>query len=478
MQICAYIKEKYPDDVDCDPYSYLDDLSIATTPELAIEVAEYTVKMFEEFGFRINQQKSSLICKNEIIGYDSHKHQFKLAKNNESFKILGVNITDSFEEYNENMIVKIDRFFDAFDKLKVRTEIKHTILALCGNPRLRYFCEVQKPEHSYPVALHFDTRMKKSFAALIFVNPEHIPFAALHAQSGANIPNYHNNVNALYENSLKAVEAIDARRDRPLPVKLTVLSCSFHSPEADCDKYWTHYMSPSEVNQLPEAQYVLALAFRCNVVPDYLVSIAGEQYRCNCDELITTRTEMCGHINKCRDNGGLDFAQRHTYVKSALRRILQQYGFDVTNEPTEYSYADRTAHRPDLRVNNVVPPIAIDVSIVRPKIGTENRIETGNAAERQARDKIQHHHEAVEKAHHKFFPFVLENHGHFEKHCFLFIKALTPYVVFHRRPQFKRDVCGAVSTALASYRATALSNAAHRAQSDRLLTRPILTNPA
>jgi len=463
--ICHKIKEKFPSEDEAKIFSYMDDISITTTPELALQVADHVIKCFEDGGFKINAAKSSIICKHPIAGAEDNAHGLKIDDcEHDMFKVLGINITDNYQEFNETIRKRIDKFFNNFDELNVRTEIKHCLLALCGKPRLLYYCETTPPKHSKEIAEYFDGRMKTSFAKLLHCKTEYISDDAIHDYMGANIPNHRDNVEKLYENALHNAQSQFA--DRSPPVMLTVNSPNFTSPEESYDKYWVHYMSQSLVHQLPESQYILALAFKCNVVPEFLVSIAGENFRCDCDTVINTRTQLCDHINRCRRVATVDFAQRHTYVKSALRQILQQYGFEVINEPTEYQYNDGIAHRPDLKINNVVPPVAIDVTVVAPYIGPNNQIVVGEGAKRAADAKELENREMIEKAQHQFFPFAVENTGHFEPRCFSFIRKLTTYVAFHMKPQFKRDVCGAVSTALASYRAVALHSAVNRTRND------------
>ena len=76
-----------------------------------------------------------MICKNEIplrstttTNIDSASPSpissgVPIADNTKDFKMLGINITNNFEEHNEEMKKKIDRFFDALDNLKVHPEM-------------------------------------------------------------------------------------------------------------------------------------------------------------------------------------------------------------------------------------------------------------------------------------------------------------------------------------------------------------------
>ena len=85
--------------------------------------------------------------------------------------MLGVNITDNFDDHNREMIEKIDRFFDAIDNLKVHPEIMHILLHFCGKPRLLYYCQTTPPKFGLEVVQHFDNKIKNSFAKLIGIIP-------------------------------------------------------------------------------------------------------------------------------------------------------------------------------------------------------------------------------------------------------------------------------------------------------------------
>ena len=120
--------------------------------------------MSTECGFTVNKNKSSVICKETIptTAIDGTL-QIPFASNDESLRLLGVNVTDNFEEFNNNITTRIDRFFDGLDAVEVHPEIKHLILHYCGRPRLHYYCETTPPQFGREVVDHFQQKMKESF---------------------------------------------------------------------------------------------------------------------------------------------------------------------------------------------------------------------------------------------------------------------------------------------------------------------------
>ena len=146
---------------------------------------------------------------------------------------------------------------------------------------------------------------------------------------------------------------------------------------------------------------------------------------------------------------------RHTFVKDAIRGTLARYGISTDNEPNYYSYVGEH-HRPDLTVRMIGEKnIAIDVTIVKP-----DEKEIGKAAKQAAAKKNEIHSDVVAKFEHVFIPFALETSGHMDESCFEFFKKIKNQVQFHQRIQFGRDFFGAISAALAKYRARSMIAAA------------------
>lgn len=171
------------------------------------------------------------------------------------------------------------------------------------------------------------------------------------------------------------------------------------------------------------------------------------------------------HCISCSQLHNIHYARRHDLVKDAIRYIANRYGITVTNEPTFYEYDGGQHNRPDLTF--CVPYkrcyIATDITVVQPssKEGVEN---IGAAAAHAAQEKIKKHSSAVSKRNHQFIPFALETTGHFDRGARNLIKELQTVMPFSRKISFSRDMYGAVSTALAEYRAEVVINALTRAR--------------
>ena len=108
------------------------------------------------------------------------------------------------------------------------------------------------------------------------------------------------------------------------------------------------------------------------------------------------------------------------------------------------------------------PLIAIGVRIARLLVSSKcNPLSTkqiGLAAAEAANRKILKHSAAVNRRDHQFIPFALETTGHFDRGAKQLINILKETLPFAYKLNFIRDMYGAVSTALAEYRAEVLIN--------------------
>ena len=453
---------KYPkQEFDIDIFSYMDDKTIAVPPEIAHEVAAMAIKSFEENGFTVNVEKSSMICRYDIpLPQDAVASGIPVADNTKDFKMLGVNITDNFDDHNREMIEKIDRFFDAIDKLKVHPEIIHILLHFCGKPRLLYYCQTTPPKFGLEVVQHFDNKIKNSFAKLIGIKDINIiPNDTLHSVYGANIPDYVSNYNDIYTNTYNNVMN-NAGVFVP-QVKLTSISKdNFTSPECAHDRQWTHYLTPTRVDQLSPAHYQVALASRCGLLPDWVIEKMGETVRCPCGEFVRTRTQLAHHLHSCTQLSSLSFTHRHTAVKDSICKTLNRYGILTTNEPGYYSFPEKNL-RPDftvrLQMNN---HLATDVTI---RLPSSNKVDDiGQAASKAAQDKIEKYSKGVGEFGHEFIPLAMETTGHLDGKCFLFLKRCLTEIKFQEKLKFKHDFLGTISLALAQFRAQIILDVAAR----------------
>ena len=383
-----------------------------------------------------------------------------VADPNQLFKMLGINITNNFEEYNNTIKERIDTFFEVLDNLTIHPEIKHLILHLCGKPKLLYYCETTPPQYGKEVAELFDRKAKESFATLIDIKDSKlISDDILYDKFGGNLPHYSKHHQALYNNCV--ANALTGGRMQNNIHGLLISSDieKFKSPECSHDRLWTHWLNSTstKLHQLAPYEYTTALAIRCSLAPDLIIDKMGQSVRCGCSSLVNVRKELARHLCSCTEMSKLEYANRHTYVKHAIRSVLTQYGIQSDNEPNYYNYATGNC-RPDITVRMVgTKNIAIDLTIVKPDAN-----EIGAAAKRAAEAKEKIHGAAVSAFEHVFIPFALETTGHMDASCFAFFKLVRNEVHFHHRIQFQRDFFGAISTALARFRAHSMISAANQ----------------
>ena len=468
--------QKYPkEESKLDIYSYMDDKTIAVPREIADEVARHAIACFEENGFEVNVQKSSMICKDEIPRQEDSAQcsGIPIADNTKDFKMLGVNITDNFEEHNAEIIKRIDRFFDSLDNLNVHQEIIHLLLHFCGKPRLLYYCQTTPPRFGKGVVEYFDAKVKSSFAKLIGVaDVSLLKNEVLYNVNGANIPDYVSNYEAIYSTTYNNVMN-NAGVFVP-QVKLTSISQeNFTSPECSHDRQWTHYLTPSRVDQLSPANYRLALAIRCGILPDWIISKVGESVRCPCDEFLRTRTQLARHLNSCTKLSNLNYTHRHTTMKDSICKTLNRYGLLTTNEPSYYSFPDKNL-RTDFTVRLQQSfHLSTDVTIRIPKSNAVADI--GEAAKQAAKEKIEKYSRGVNEFGHEFIPLAMETTGHLDSHCFRFLKRCLDDVRFQEKRKFKHDFFGSISLALAQFRAQMILDVATKISLSRSDLTPAAT---
>jgi hypothetical protein len=490
-KVSDLIKEKYPHDDACAPFLYMDDFTIICDPSLVYEVVNLAIECAEQCGFKINKEKSCVICISDILNNNNNEDSpFKelpipIHNPNKFLKVLGINITNNFKEFNDIIIERIDRFFDSLDEIHVHPEIKHMILHFCGRGRLQYYCETTPPQFGVDVVTHFQQKMKSSFGKIVGVDDvDSIKDEMLYNQNGGNLPNYAQHHEEIYNKMVTFVELRSGGDSGGLqePFSVELISSSkelFTSLECSHDRQWTHYLSPSNVIQLTPLQYRNALAFRMKLIPSIYLKQIGEDFiKCECDlqplmciKNLTTEEEkeleksnqfvpFLQHIVKCHVMHRMNETPRHELVKHAIRRIAQMYGFTTTNEPDFYLYSDKKNKRPDLTfsIPSQRPKIVIDVTVVQPHVkSNEDVVFVGRAAAEAANNKIEKHESAAELQGHRFIPFALETTGYFDRAAKEFINILRNTLPFSSRQNFTRDMYGAVSTALAEYRAEILT---------------------
>jgi hypothetical protein len=445
---CVELKERHPEaDVD----AFMDDTTIAVDPQHAVTVLNSAIEIMEANGFRINTEKSAMICKQPIPMPEDSTPRVHVIDAQEPFKMLGANITDNYVQLHDEVHGKILRFFDSLDALTVHPEVKHTILHLCGRPKLLYFAETTPPHHSLPIVTFFQQRANESFAKIIRCEVDDIDEAQLYSVCGANMPNYIAHVEELY-NASRA-----ASKGAPIveTVRLVENPDDSNSPEGLSDGCWSRFVHPTRCEQMSPALYEKALAIRCKVIPRDLWN--GKQVICECmaeDGVCNTSEEIIRHATKCEQMSKISNSVRHSWLKYALASIARCHGIGATVEPCFYTYEGTDVqHRPDICFIHHGTKTVTDVTIVTPID------EEGTAAQKAADEKSAHHKRACEAIGHDFIPFAMETTGLFDKRCITLIKKLAHTLPNSSRFTFFHDMRGAASTAIATFRATAVINA-------------------
>ena len=465
--------------IEMDIRGFMDDESITCEPEHAMGGAMIACECFEQIGFTVNKEKSAMICRAPIPRDDNAALPFKIFdQHTEQFRLLGGVINTVYEDMNAMLLERINKFFTALDKIDVHPEIKHTILHLCGKPKLLYFVETTPPQFSKLVVGHFEKLAKASFAKLINVHPDRITDERLYSIDGAAIPHYSEHAQELYTNS-RTMALTRCKRPQAFVRLVNIPGTHFNKTcvntentsqeddaarlestdngtcqrEALYDSTWTHYLNQAQHKQMPQSFYVTALAQRCDVIPQHIRGDNTQPIACTCGVLCTTDKEIIAHAIKCHRMSQIHEGRRHTFLKSDLVNIARSYGIVSTIEPTNYHYNGDVKKRPDITFHVMPKPIVTDVTIVTPKDNT------GSAAIEAASNKNKIHYDACAREGHVFIPFAMETYGHFDERCFDLIKKLSYAVPHSEQSAFKRDMHAAASTAMAEYRARAVTNA-------------------
>lgn len=436
-------------------HCFMDDGTIVTDRENAPQVLRDAIRLMTKHGFQVNTQKSSIICK-DLLDTTDWLPEVPITQSTEPFKVLGANITKNFAEMDEMLLGRLTRFFDSLDQLAVHPEIKHTILHMCGSPKLVYFCATTPPEHATTVVDFFEQRCTQSFCEMINVDVGDITKERLHAENGADLPDYTKHAAKIFANSQSM--ALDGCA--LAPVRLTTLASdevADSSAEALYDSHWARYVHTNLHEQMEPALYKTALAMRCDVIPREL-RIQHNRTRCECGHFCEDGKAIIAHAIKCEQMSSITPATRHTMVKTALRATASKYGISCANEPNFYVYPDTNIkHRPDIAFYVSPVNVVTDITIVSPNHAP------GDAAAQAAQQKIEAHTTAASHSGHEFIPFAMETTGHYDSRCFKLFNRLIANVPSSMKRNCGRDLLCATSTALATYRASALRNALREA---------------
>jgi hypothetical protein len=384
----------------------------------------------------------------------------------ESFPLLGANMTRNSTKFAQKQLERVRRFFNVLNTTLVHPAILMTILRLCGNPKLLHYCSVMPPEWTLPVAIAFDRYARELLSQPFMMNTTFDRFNSelLYERAGAGLTCYETVAARIYEEArirfsecrgvtesgtpvprLKPTELV---RNNPL---LTVpVRCQMGSGAGDFLFYTgdSAYMTPAE--------YITALAIRLRVdVEKLAVPVV-----CNCNATCVVFSEFIDHVFKCDQSTRFTHLARHDLVKLAIVAVCKSYDIHCTVEPDFYVYDSGEMKRPDITFH-VTPKVATDVTIVFPGL------EVDVAASEAAKRKSQHHEAAVTRMSHVFIPFAMEVYGHMHEACFTLIDRLSMQLLPMYRNTFRKDVVRAVSVALAKGRAAAYISAVAQQRSAR-----------
>ena len=322
---------------------------------------------------------------------------------------------------NADLNAKNNRFFDSLDKLGLHAGVRHTLLSLCGAPKMQYYASTTPPKHSAATLEHFQYRMNCSFARLVnleIAGDRHdtvfdravVDVEMINSTNGGDLPDYVAHAAQLYHNTY---EMAMSNKAFPETQKLTNSKTSLSS-ESSCDTLWTMFRQPASQEGLTSKEYRIALAVKCNTIP--LDVYDGEPRRCVCGQRVANAQELITHALDCPKFAEIPTATRHQWVKCAMAKIATRYGIPTHVEPSnhgQHNYSDTAVHhRPDILFYTNPTPVATDLTIVKP-----SSLGAGFSASNAADNKIRHHQDAVARQLHIFIPFAMETTGCYDRRC-------------------------------------------------------------
>jgi hypothetical protein len=370
-------------------------------------------------------------------------------------------MTDAYDDYIKTQTTRIDLFFGKLGSVSIHPSLKFTIMRLCGGPLLKFACCVTPPRYSTQFAEHFE-RCAHGF--LNDMVDGDVDRAILHDRFGAGVPDYPSNCATMYNETWTAVK--NGLREMPRFDLITTPDESQVERRCQHEAHYLFYNPTTTKNILPPHLFTVALALRLNVIPKGM-KITPLRCACQRGEVCATPSDFISHVFRCDHATNFGHYSRHNLVRDAMANVARRYGMTVMVEPDIYkSYYPTTSNKtkPDITFN-AFPSIGIatDVTIVSP----DPTAELGTAARKAAVKKQKDHHEAVERAGHKFIPAAFECFGHFDDKVITLVNELAATLPACMRYGFSFEFKHAVSTALAAGRAHALYSAASKGQAFR-----------
>ena len=441
-------------------YAYMDDVTWVTKNAAdAHVVAQIAERRFAEWAMKINMQSEKSACMipdgdpawNEPTGSvveSLRMMQFNVQRTSEQFVVVGADISDDPRDFLVKYSERQDRFFQLLRGIDMHPALLFTILRFCGNPRLRYICQVMPPcKHLQALCARFDTAVYRTMNSPTLLKGRLLSPEILYDQSTTAFTQYFKEFAELYENSKRSV-----LRDRTGPLDAVAAAVagsgardqpsnsSVPSLATDIGNQWMFL--DSEKNLSP-AEFTTALSARFGLLPEPVKLPC----KCNCGKLICSEVDFIEHAYRCDVFTSFTKGMRHDQVMyQALVETTRAYGIHCVVEPRKYVYGDAKKNRPDI-FWRLSPPLAIDLTIVAPDAVV------GAAAAHAAAEKIDKHHAAVAAFGDVFKPFVIELQGHLHEDADDTINRLAKELLPLQRAAFRRDIKHAIAVELARAKA-------------------------
>ena len=310
--------------------------------------------------------------------------------NNEKFVVVGANISENYDIYNQQQLDKISKFYRILEEAGLDTKLSFTLARISGFMRPRFFASCNPP-----------LAVKETVAKIQNVACEYLSkllkFPAAdhdysHSRFGLAIPDYVRTHSILYEESRNTVlgvrqQVVELVNIKPAALtedRTAWLAAQTTAPWMVCNSNTTAR------EHLTGVEFRFALAIRCGTLPsDVLCNTPS----CSCPVKFNSVLDGIKHAMNCTCNG-FGPPTRHNLLKTAIAEVVAHYGFTTQVEPTNYcnEYLDGVNHRPDLLVFSL-KPVCTDF-VVSQQRGSEP-----GPASRAAADKKNNHHRLVVARH-------------------------------------------------------------------------------
>jgi len=375
----------------------------------------------------------------------------RIASVDEMFVVVGANISENYEMYNERQIGKVAKFFNVLREVALHEQLSFTLARISGFMRPRFFASCNPPDKVASAVAEIQKITTDYLSELLLIPVAGEPYA--HTALGLGIPDYVTCQQILYQENFNTVLGVQMQE-----TQLVNLTPSDDSEErtawlsAQTTAPWLFYQPRGMDTRLTSPEFRFAMAIRCGTIPlDILHSSVPS---CTCSNVKFNSTlAIVKHAMNC-DCNGFSPATRHNFVKCAIAAVIRRYNLPVQLEPLNYcsDYTDARKHRPDLLVYTS-PPVCTDF-VVSQQTGKT----PGPAATAAANRKRKQHQHPVSLHGHAFIPFSMEVNGHCDKSVTAFAQAVSAHLPRYEMRDFVRDIHNAAAVALVRARIHAVSS--------------------